>query len=118
MSERSCSHFLSPVDPHPVCCRCIERAGLVECSPENTCNYCEGLEPHIWARIIRTRQKRFQRKIARVRKLDISAAVASTMAEAQVKETPALDSDTEQAEAPTQAYLSSHRLNVAEAFSS
>ena len=118
MSELSCSHFRSPVDPHPVCCRCIERARLVECSPENTCNFCEGLEPHVWARIIRTRQKRFQRKMARVRKLDISAAVAATMAEAQVTETQALGSDAEQAAAPTQAYPSAQRLKVAEVFSS
>ena len=118
MSELLCSHFRSPVDPHPVCCRCLERAGLVECSPENTCEFCADLEPHVWARIIRTRQKRLQRKIARVRKLDISAAVAATMAEAQVTETQTVGSDADQASAPTQAYPAAQRLTVAEVFSS
>ena len=62
-----CSHKKSPYDPHPLCCRCSTKPEIKECSPSSTCFFCYNLPQDSWTRILRCRQKRITRRIARLR---------------------------------------------------
>ena len=62
-----CTHKKSPYDPHPLCCRCATKADIKECSPSSTCSFCYNLPQDSWTRILRCRQKRISRGIARLR---------------------------------------------------
>ena len=54
----SCKCSRTPLDPHPLCPRCLRRQGIEECTPESSCKYCEGLPFAAWVDIIASRKRR------------------------------------------------------------
>ena len=69
MSDLSCNHVKSLLDPHPLCVKCLDKHHIPECTPDSTCDFCRDLPSDAWIKLLRTRQKRELRRASRVHNL-------------------------------------------------
>ena len=53
-----CEHRRSKKDPHPSCKACRQASGLQLCTPQETCDCCQGPRLDRWTILLKSRRKR------------------------------------------------------------